>query len=151
MARARTRCLAAALSQRPPARQRGVHGLCRAHLQKLSVFFTDLNTKGPVLVEAGTNGSWPKGVEIKMLKRSIQSVYSYYVDKQLYVYAVISEDDPSDVKKLRWDEYVINWGPLLTVSITDLLPPMCATTPVTNQEFAMGVNRPIVLMFTVET
>ena len=41
-------------------------------LLELILCFKELDTTGPVLVETSTNASWPKGAEIKILKRSIQ-------------------------------------------------------------------------------
>ena len=50
-------------------------------MQKLAVFFKDLNTTGPVLVAGGTNESWPKGVEVKIIKHVIQNDCSYDADE----------------------------------------------------------------------
>ena len=63
-------------------------------LQKMVVYFKEFNATGPILAETGTTEYWPKGVEIKLLKRSIQRRYSYYAGKLLYIYTLHSEDAP---------------------------------------------------------
>ena len=47
-------------------------------LRKMVVYFNELFTTGPVLVETGTNTSWPNGAEVKIFKRCIQRDYSHY-------------------------------------------------------------------------
>ena len=108
-------------------------------LRKMIVYFKDLSTTGPALVETGTNTSWPDGAEFKILKRSIQRDYSHYTEKPLYIYAVHADENPPDVKDLCWDEFAINGVPMLTIGATDLLPP---PTPEHDeqQDLAAGVN-----------
>ena len=40
-------------------------------MRKITVLFQELETKGPVLVETGTNVSLPEGVGIIALKKAI--------------------------------------------------------------------------------
>ena len=120
-------------------------------LQRLILYFKELNIIGPVLVETGTNESWPKGAEIEILKRNIQRDYSCYTDKLLHIYTIHPESDtPLDVKELCWDEYVINGSPMLTVSTTDLMPPTPTLEYTEQHDLAFGVNLPPMLIFTVK-
>ena len=118
------------------------------NFQKLTVYMADLNTTGPVLVEAGTNQSWPQGVEVSTIKASIQNDYTFYKDKVLFIYSVHDEDSMGDIKDRLWDEYVLNGQPKLTVSIVDLQPEESAASP--SSTISTGVNIPLMLSFIVK-
>ena len=119
-------------------------------LRKMIVYLEDFCTAGPVLVEAGTNISWPDGAEVKTLKRSIQRDYSYYTDKIPYKYAAHAEENPLDVKEFCWGEFAINGGPQLTVSTVDLLPSDIASTISPGAGLSTGVNIPPMLTLAVQ-
>ena len=105
-------------------------------MRKMTVYFYELQTNGLVLVETGTNASWPEGIEVATLKKAIQSDYSYYANKTLYTYSVQDEESPREVQELCWDEFAAHSAEMPTVSTADLLPPTTPTSP--RQDLATG-------------
>ena len=54
-------------------------------LQKMIVYLKEFSATVPIVVETGANASWPNGVEVDVLKRSIQRDYSHCTGKPLYI------------------------------------------------------------------
>ena len=76
---------------------------------KLNVYFEELASTGPVIVEVGTNKSWSSGVEVKMIKESIKRDYSMYADwdGDIFIYEA-TQTHPTVAVHPLWDEYVVN-------------------------------------------
>eukprot|EP00959_Pyramimonas_sp_CCMP1952_P020539 433364-Pyramimonas_sp.AAC.1 len=57
-------------------------------VKKIKVSFGDLNGDcwAPCVAPVGASLSWPQGVEVVALKKSIKEDYSFYSDKDLHVY-----------------------------------------------------------------
>ena len=117
-------------------------------MRKMIVYFHELNTTGPVLVETGTNTSWPDGAEVKMIENAIQRDDAYYASTPMFVYWVHEEANPREVKDLRWEEFVADGTSMLTMSTADLLPAQTPESP--QQDLASGVTIPPMLIFSVQ-
>eukprot|EP00959_Pyramimonas_sp_CCMP1952_P473580 9501973-Pyramimonas_sp.AAC.2 len=85
---------------------------------KLSVYFEELASTGPVFAEVGSNPSWSSGVEVKKIKESIKQNYSMYSDwdAEVFIYEA-STTHPTVAKHPLWDEYVVNPASYRTMHI----------------------------------